>query len=151
MKFESEGLESRVPTTDEEKASLEAALRWVELYNGNDMAKFVKEAYHPEGKVTLFDGVALPGAEPTISDHGQFIALEEFILNEYPRRRIAVRRSVPAGSVVTLECLLVDDARPEFQLAWCVVLTIRDGQVFSDHSYLNHRDWPGALKALGIE
>ena len=53
-------------------------------------------------------------------------------------------RLIPAGDVVAVEASLVDDDRPGWELAWCGVYTFdADGMIISDHTYLNHRDWPG--------
>lgn len=138
--------------TDEEQANLAAMRRWNELYDGDDMEAFVRECYSPDYKLTLVDGTVFDASDVTLGDDVQaFIDVETLIKSECPGRRIVIERAIPAGNTVTLECALADDARPDFRLGWCGIYTLRDGLVVSDHSYLNHRDWPGLLKALGQE
>lgn len=135
--------------TSEEQANVEAIRRFVDLYNGDDMKAFVTECYHPDAKVTVLDGVDYDGREASISSHDTFIELESFIKADTPGRRIVVERTIAAGNTVTIEAVLADDNRPDFRLAWCGIYTFKDGLITSDHSYLNHRHWPGLLKAVG--
>jgi hypothetical protein len=139
--------------TVEEQRNVARMERWRDLYNGDDMEAFVREAYAPDFRVMNYDGVAWTGN----SNHRQnvltraetFIRTEEFIKRAAPGRRIRLNRLVPAGNVVTAECSLLDDNRPDWELAWCGVYTFDDeGRIVSDHTYLNHRDWPGIADLL---
>lgn len=129
----------------EEEANLATVHRWVALYNGDDMREFVTSTYHPDMKVTLLDGTALNGLEFSVKARERLISAEEAILSECPGRRLEIERAIPAGNAVTVEAVLTDAARPDFRLAWCAVLTFADGRIISDHSYLNHHDWPAML------
>ena len=137
--------------TAEEQANLATMRRWNELYDGDDMAAFVHETYHPDMTVTLLDGTTFAGTAVSLDSHQAFIDVETLIKNECPGRRVVIEREIAAGNTVIIEAVLVDDARPGFRLAWCGFYTFKDGLIISDHSYLNHREWPGLLKALGQE
>lgn len=138
--------------TDEERTNLEAMQRWNDLYDGDDMEAFVKDCYSPGYALTLVDGTDFNGAEATLAGDVQaFIDVEKLIKSECPGRRIEVHKAIASGDTVVLEAALVDDARPDFRLGWIGVYVLRDGLIVSDNSYLNHRHWPGLLKALGQE
>jgi hypothetical protein len=134
--------------TAEEQRNLAHIERWKNLYNGNDMAAFVNEAYHPEVKATIYDGTDFDGSKIDLDSPKIFIETEKRIKKSCPGRKIVIERYIPAGNVVVLEALIVDDARPDFRLAWCGILTFKDGVIISDHSYLNHKHWPGLVDAL---
>ena len=145
----SENLVDKGELTAEERINLSATHRWVELYNGDDMHEFVHETYHPEMNVTLFDGTVFNGTDVSVNSQQMLIAAEEVIYAACPGRRLVIERAIPAGHTVTVESILIDVARPEFRLAWCAVLTFSEGKIISDHSYLNHREWPALLKSIG--
>lgn len=121
--------------------------KWIELYNGQDMKKFV-EIYGPDGTVTLFDGFANPGTEPSITDHTFFARHELHMLNATPGRRLNVRRMIPTEDVVIIEADYIDVNDPTFRLPICSLLTVEDGYVKSDHTYLHRADLPGATVSL---
>lgn len=146
-----EDLTDQRELTAEEQANLATMRRWNELYDRDDMDAFVAETYHPDSNLTLFDGVTFDGSEVSLDSHPPFVEVEKLIKSVAPGRRIVIERAIPAGNTVTIEALLVDDDKPDFRLAWCGIYTFRDGLIVSDHSYLNHREWPGLLKALGQE
>lgn len=138
----------------EEQRNLAKLERWRDLYNGDDMDAFVREAYAPRFRVVNLDGSGWTGN----STHGLnileradvFIRAEEFIKRVAPGRRIRFNRVIPAGNVITLEASLVDDDRPGWELSWCGVYTFDDeGRIVSDHTYLNRGDWPGIAELLG--
>ncbi len=140
--------------TVEEQRNLEALERWRDLFNGEDMDRFVREAYAPTFRVVNLDGVSWTGnsvhRENILDQVETFIQAERFIKRAAPGRRIRFNRVIPAGNVITLEASLLDDERPGWELSWCGVYTFDgDSRIVSDHSYLNHRDWPGILPLLG--
>jgi hypothetical protein len=103
--------------------------------------------------VVNLDGAGWTWSSPhrrhLVEDAATFVRAEAFIKQAAPGRRIRPLRMIPAGNVVTLEATLVDEARPGWELAWCGVYTFDDdGLVVSDHTYLNHRDWPGITELL---
>jgi len=134
--------------TDEETRNIKQIELWKNLYNGTDMEAFVRDSYHPDVKCTIFDGTDLDGSSIDLADASIFIDTEKRIKKSCPGRKIEILRYIPAGNVMVLEALITDDARPDFRLAWCAILTFKDGKIVSDHSYLNHRHWPGLVKVL---
>jgi hypothetical protein len=140
--------------TDEELRNVAAMERFRELYNGDDMERFVAESYAPSFHVLNLDGSSWTASRPTrrnlLTDLSAFIRAEVFIKNEAPGRHMVFRRLVPSGNVVTLEASIVDESRPGWELSWCGIYTFDDqARIISDHSYLNRRDWPGISELLG--
>jgi hypothetical protein len=134
--------------TDVEQRNVAKLERWRDLYNGDDMERFVREAYAPQFKVVNLDGSSWTGnsthRENILTNARVFIRAEDFIKGAAPGRRIRFNRVIPAGNVITLEASLVDDDRPGWELSWCGVYTFDDdGRIVSDHTYLNRHDWPG--------
>jgi hypothetical protein len=140
--------------TAEEQRNLAAFDRWLELFNGDDPEAFVREAYAPEFTLVNLDGSSWTGnsthGQNILRDAGLFVRAETFIKKQAPGRKIRFNRVIPAGNVITLEASLIDEARPGWELSWCGVYTFdNEGRVVSDHSYLNHRDWPGIGDLVG--
>lgn len=140
--------------TAEEQRNLEALERWRDLFNGDDMERFVREAYAPDFRVVNFDGASWTGNSThrqNILDTAEtFIRAEAFIKRVAPARTIRFNRVIPSGNVITLEASLLDGDRPGWELSWCGVYTFDDeGRIVSDHSYLNRSDWPGISQLLG--
>ena len=143
----------RAELTDEERRNVERFERWRDLFNGGDIERFVREAYAPAFRVVNLDGASWTGnsthRQNILDDAERFIRAERFILAAAPGRRIRFNRLIPAGNVITLEASLVDEDRPGWELSWCGVYTFdEDGRIVSDHSYLNHADWPGISQLL---
>jgi hypothetical protein len=140
--------------THTEQRNVAQLERWRDLFNGDDMERFVRDAYAPTFRVVNLDGSSWTGnathRENILDDAEMFIRAETFIKQAAPGRRIRFNRVIPAGDVITLEASLLDDARPGWELSWCGVYTFdADGLIVSDHSYLNRRDWPGISELLG--
>jgi hypothetical protein len=140
--------------TDEEQRNVAAMNRFRELYNGEDMERFVAEAYAESFHVLNLDGSSWTASRANrrnlLNDPDTFIRAEAFIKAKAPGRRMVYRRLVPSGNVVTLEASIVDESRPGWEVSWCGIYTFDDeGRIISDHSYLNHRDWPGISELLG--
>ena len=141
------------PLTSEEQRNLAAMERFRELYNGEDMERFVREAYAPSFHVLNLDGSSWTAGganrQNLLDDPDTFIRAEVFIKAKAPGRRMAYRRVIPSGNVVTLEASIVDESRPGWELSWCGIYTFDDeGRIISDHSYLNRNDWPGISELL---
>ena len=140
--------------TAEEQRNVAAMERFRELYNGEDMQRFVVEAYAASFHVLNLDGSSWTASRPNrqnlLNDPDTFIRAEAFIKAKAPGRRMVYRRLIPAGNVVTLEASIVDESRPGWELSWCGIYTFDgEGRIVSDHSYLNRRDWPGISELLG--
>ena len=148
-----EHADGRSLTTEEER-NVAAMERFRELYNGDDMERFVREAYAPSFHVLNLDGSSWTAGganrQNLLDDPDTFIRAEVFIKAKAPGRRMAYRRVIPSGNVVTLEASIVDESRPGWELSWCGIYTFDgEGRIISDHSYLNRNDWPGISDLLG--
>jgi hypothetical protein len=140
--------------TDEEQRNVAAMDMFRELYNGDDMERFVADAYAASFHVLNLDGSSWTASRATrqnlLTDPETFIRAETSIKAKAPGRRMVYRRVIPSGNVVTLEASIVDDSRPGWELSWCGIYTFDgEGRIISDHSYLNRRDWPGISELLG--
>lgn len=93
--------------TDEEQRNAAAHGPFRELYNGEDMERFVREAYAPTFHVLNLDcsswTAGAPNRQNLLDDADAFIRAEVFIKAAAPGRRMEFRRVIPAGNVVTLE------------------------------------------------
>ena len=141
------------PLTTEEQRNVAAMERYRELYNGEDMERFVREAYAPSFHVLNLDGsswtASAPNRQSLLADPDLFIRAEVFIKAKAPGRRMVYRRLIPSGNVVTLEASIVDGSQPGWELSWCGIYTFDgEGRIVSDHSYLNRHDWPGISDLL---
>ena len=141
------------PLTSEEQRNVAAMELFRELYNGEDMERFVREAYAPSFHVLNLDGSSWTAGganrQNLVEDPDTFLRAEAFIKAKAPGRRMVYRRVIPSGNVVTLEASIVDESRPGWELSWCGVYTFDgDGRIVSDHSYLNRHDWPGIGELL---
>lgn len=141
------------PQTDEERRNLAAIERFRELYNGEDMERFVREAYAPSFHVLNLDGsswtAGAANPQNLLVDAESFIRAEVIIRAKAPGRRMTFRRVVPSGNVVTVEASIVDQSRPGWELSWCGIYTFDgEGRILSDHTYLNRMDWPGLGELL---
>lgn len=139
--------------TAEERRNVAAMERFRELYNGDDMERFVREAYAPSFHVLNLDGSSWTAgaADPQnlLLDADAFIKAEVIIRAKAPGRRMMFRRVIPSGNVVTVEASIVDQSQPGWELSWCGVYTLDgEGRIVSDHSYLNRLDWPGLSELL---
>jgi hypothetical protein len=142
------------PLTEEEERNVAAMERFRELYNGEDMARFVGEAYAASFHVLNLDGSSWTASganrQNLLNDPRTFVRAEEFIKDKAPGRRMVYRRLIPSGNIVTLEASIVDESRPGWELSWCGIYTFDgEGRITSDHTYLNRGDWPGITELLG--
>ena len=139
--------------TPEEQRNVEAIARFRELYNGDDMERFVRECYANTFHVLNLDGSSWTASKPTrqnlLDNVNTFVGAEVFVKAHAPGRRMTFRRVIPSGNVVTVEASIVDDSRPGWELSWCGIYTFdTEGRIVSDHSYLNRHDWPGIAELL---
>jgi hypothetical protein len=139
--------------TAEETRNVSTMERFRELYNGEDMERFVHETYAPSFYVLNLDGSSWTASRPNrqnlVEDPETFIRAEVFIKRKAPGRRMEYRRLIPSGNVVTLEASIVDESRPGWELSWCGIYTFdTEGRITSDHSYINRNDWPGISELL---
>jgi ketosteroid isomerase-like protein len=124
-------------TTDAavERRNLRTIERWAALYN-TDVTRMVRKCYHPDCVVDVKGGITFQG-------HETFIAIERGVERVAPRRRTRVLRAVAAGDTVAVQAVLTDpDRGAEWQSPFCAVLTLHDGLILRDESYLDLRVWP---------
>jgi ketosteroid isomerase-like protein len=70
-------------------------------------------------------------------------AIELGVERQAPRRRGRIVRAFATGDTVIVQGLLTDEDRgPDFRSEYCAVLTLRDGLIVHDQSYLDLRVWP---------
>lgn len=118
-----------------EERNLAAIERWAELYN-TDVERMVRECYAPDCLIDVKNGISFRG-------HDTFAAIEVGVERQAPRRRGAIVRAFASGDTVTVQGLLTDEDRgPDFRSEYCAVLTLRDGLIVHDQSYLDLRVWP---------
>lgn len=132
----------QAPASDAQRANLALVEHWRDTYN-TDVAKMVEDCYAPDALVE-FTGASARG-------HTQFLKLETAIKTAAPGRRMRIDRICFSGDdVVVVEAVILDTARPDFFSPWAAILTIRDGKIVSDHTYLEPNRWPGIEAAAGI-
>lgn len=119
-----------------------SAHRLIELYN-TDVHHMIDEIY------TTVDLVC-PGVLK-IHDRDTFHAVEQIVLDAAPDRQARIIRTIAAADHVILECAIThtDKATGERRESfWCGIFTFQDGQLVSDHSYINAAEWPGGQQIV---
>jgi ketosteroid isomerase-like protein len=117
--------------TEEEVRNMEVARLWVDTYN-DDVERMVDECYAPDCQVqSMASGEILNGRE-------ELRELERAVSKLMPTRRMSLVRAIPAGDTVVME--VTAEGTPtggegQSGAAACIVLTFRDGQIVSDHTY----------------
>ena len=130
------------PRTEKQQKILEVVKRWEHNYN-EDVEKMVTESYAPDARVA-FTGASVKGK-------AQFLKLEKAIKGAAPGRKMRIDRILFAGDdVAIVEAVILDTARPDFYSPWCAILTIKDGKIVEDHTYLDPARWPGIDAAKDI-
>lgn len=136
--------------TDEEVRNLRTAVRWGELYNC-DATQMVKECYAPDCRVEVKGAFTYHG-------HGTFVGLEKAIHQAAPQRHGGAERLIAVGNIVVCQGILTDRGRGEgWSSPFCVVLTLEDGKIVLDQTYMDITQWPSPLmtpsvmKEFGLE
>ncbi|WP_260634823.1 nuclear transport factor 2 family protein [Streptomyces angustmyceticus] len=121
--------------SDRERANLAFVENWIDLHN-SDPQRMVAECYAP-GAVIVVPGVEEFGVARLreLEAEGAAAAIE---------RKTRALRVVGSGDVVAVEgvtrATIAGEAAGESsteETYWCVLLTLRDGLIVSDHAYLN--------------
>ena len=75
-----------------------------------------------------------------------------------PNRRAIPERIIPKGNLVIVQAAIVNpDMGSNWKTPFCVILTLKDGKIIKDESYLDMTAWPSPLLApqdfekLGLE
>jgi len=91
--------------------------------------------------VVLFTGGEARG-------RAQFSRVEHAVYGAVPGRYMRVDEvHFPSDDVVVVEAVVLDKARPSFFSPFCAILTIRNGMVVLDRTYLDPPNWPGIASA----
>jgi ketosteroid isomerase-like protein len=121
--------------TDVERRNLATIERWGQYYN-TDVARMVRECYAPDCVVEVKGGISFQG-------HDTFIAIELGVERVAPNRRGRLQRVIATGDTVVAQGLLTDaDRGADWESPYCAILTLRDGLIVRDESYLDLRVWP---------
>lgn len=131
-----------------EQAAVAAADNWLDLYNQDDMTKFVQGSYQPHGDVYLFDGLRFQGRLPAITDMEKFAVHEANMLAARPGRRLRARHAIVSGNIVVLELDFWDVDDPTYVLPSCTILRTEGDKVLHDHTYIHRDDLAGAVDSL---
>ncbi len=132
------------PENAAQAANLALVERWRELYNSaEDGGQFALACYSEDTKV-FFTGAWTNGLE-------QFVRLERAVKRGAPGRHMRIDRIRFIGDdVAVVEAVVLDTAQPGFYSPWIALLTIRDGKIVEDRTYLDPARWPGIAEAAGI-
>lgn len=136
------GIDNAKPKTEAQKAMLKVIDHWRDTYN-NDVEKMITETYAKDATVT-FNAARAAG-------HDQFMRLEKAIKAAAPGRMMRVDRVLFIDDqTAVVEAVILDKARPDFFSPWIALLTIRDGKIVQDRTYLETHRWPGIEVAAPI-
>jgi hypothetical protein len=114
--------------TSVEEQNLELVQKWANTWN-DEIDRMVDECYGPDCAVES-SGHVLHGRD-------ELRAIEYKVLEAAPKRKMEIKRTIAVGDTVVVEIDLFDlGDRPELKKSRaCIVLRIRDGMIYSDHSY----------------
>ncbi|MYW04935.1 nuclear transport factor 2 family protein [Streptomyces sp. SID3343] len=118
-------------TIDRERANLAFVDKWIALHN-NDPERMIDECYAHDATIVV------PGVEEFGIDR-----LRELETKGTPgtiRRTSRTVRVTSSGDVVAVEGVTsttTDGEAAAQDTFWCVVLTLSNGLIVSDHAYLN--------------
>lgn len=136
------GIDNAKPKTEPQKAMLKVIDHWRDTYN-NDVEKMIGDTYAKDATVT-FNAARVAG-------HDQFLRLEKAIKAAAPGRMMRVDRVLFIDDqTAVVEAVILDKARPDFFSPWIALLTIRDGKIVQDRTYLEPHRWPGIEVAAPI-
>lgn len=129
------GIANAKPKTEAQKAMLKVIDHWRDTYN-NDVDKMIADT-HAKDATVMFNAARVAG-------HEQFLRLEKAIKAAAPGRMMRVDRVLFVDDqTAVVEAVILDKARPDFFSPWIALLTIRDGKIVQDRTYLEPHRWPG--------
>ncbi|TDT31627.1 SnoaL-like protein [Streptomyces sp. BK208] len=120
------------------ESSLEIVNQWIHLFN-TDVHRMVDEVYSDDFRLVI------PGLVD-VTGKGRLHELEDQVLTAAPDRRGTILSSALTDdhTIVHGELKGSDpDTGREWTTYWCSFLTLREGQVTSDLSYIDPSAWPG--------
>ena len=131
------------PANDAQRAMLEVVQRWHDQYNSEDVDGFVINNYARDASV-WFTGASAHG-------HDQFLSVERGVKRGCPGRHMRIDHlHFLDDRRVIVEAVVLDHARPDFLSPWLAILTIEDGKVVEDRTYLDPVNWPGIDQVVDI-
>ncbi|MGV0771742.1 nuclear transport factor 2 family protein [Mycobacterium syngnathidarum] len=121
-----------------ENDNMDVTRKWIDLMS-TDVHRGIDEIYAPEFEVIL------PGFL-RFTDKSEFHTVEGIVLEAAPDRRFEIVHAVARGEIVVVEGLTTysDQEGNQQESFWCAILTIEDGRITSDHSYIDPATYPGA-------
>ena len=126
--------------TDEQVRNLRTVIKWGEYYN-SDVSRMITECYTPDCTVDVKGAIVYSG-------HAPYLTLEHGVNRLAPNRYGSAERIIALGNVVVVQGLLTDpDRGPDWNTPFCSVLTMRDGKIHRDETYLDLAQWPSPLLA----
>lgn len=135
-----DALASAAPKNEAQRAVLKVVQRWHDLYNGDDVDAFVKETYAKDANV-WFTGASAHG-------HEQFLKVENGVKKGAPGRYMRINHlDFLDDQRALVEAVVLDRARPDFYSPWIAILTVKDGKIVNDRTYLDPARWPGIDQA----
>lgn len=131
------------PQSDAQRAMLKVIERWHDLYNSDDVEQFVLACYAKDANV-WFTGASAHG-------HDQFLSVETGVKTGAPGRYMRIDHvHFLDDERAIVEAAVLDRARPEFFSPWIAILTIKDGKIVNDRTYLDPSRWPGIERVLDV-
>lgn len=131
------------PANDAQREMLAAVQRWHDQYNSDDVDAFVLENYAKDASV-WFTGASAHG-------HDQFLSVERGVKRGAPGRYMRIEHlHFLDDQRIVVEAVVLDKARPEFFSPWIAILTIQDGKVVNDRTYLDPANWPGIDQVIDV-
>lgn len=120
------------------QSNLDIVQQWMTLYN-TDVHRMIEESYADTFRVVC------PGLLE-ITDKKNFHEIEQHVLDAAPDRKFRIEDSITTGNKVIVECVLFGTDPHDghtWHTPWCAILTLDNGQVVEDHSYIDATNWPG--------
>jgi len=128
------------PQNEAQREQLRLVRHWEQTYN-TDVGRLVRECYAPDAHL-CFNSAEVRG-------HEQLLRVCEGVFGACPTRRMRVDHVHFSGvDTVILEAAVLDQAQPEFYSPFCTILTVRDGRIVTDRTYLEPTRWPGLAGAV---
>ena len=120
-----------------EETNLAAVRQWMDNYN-NDPHRMVRESYTEDCTAEAMGLLLIEGRK-------QFLEVEDAVMEVAPGRRARIVHMHSAGDTVIVEAILnyTKDGGEEIETPWCAVLTLKDGKIVTDRTYLDRTLWPG--------
>lgn len=120
-----------------EEQNLQAVENWMNLFN-TDLPRMVSECYTPDC-VVEYMGLA------TVEGRDAFLKVEADAMAVMPDRTFRIDHSYAVGNNVIVEAVLMfsDASGEKVESPYCAILTLEDGKIAIDRTYLDLAKIPG--------